>query len=290
MIARTSSPLLTAYNLTKAGISFSVALTTATGYFLSTRTFELPVIYPFFGVLFLAMSASILNQVQERDTDKLMKRTLKRPLVNGTVSVKTSVILSLILAIGGFLILYIANGILPSLLGLFNLLWYNLVYTPLKYKTAFASIPGGIVGAIPPIIGWVSGGGHILHPTSMSLALFFFIGQIPHFWLILFKYGDEYKLAGIKLVTDKFTTGQLKRVIFSWTLATALSGSLLAFFIIINHNPVFYLIHLISLSLIAYFILWLQKKPDLESYKAFIMINLYYLLIMILIILDIAIK
>ncbi len=290
MISRASSLFATGYNITKAGISISVALSTATGYFLSTGKVDLSVIYPFFGVLLMAMSASMLNQIQERNTDKLMHRTLKRPLVNGSVSVQNAVIISVILAITGFLILFFGSGRLPAVLGLFNLLWYNLVYTPLKYKTAFASVPGGIVGALPPIIGWVAGGGHILHPASMALALFFFIGQIPHFWLILFKYADEYKLAGIKLVTDKFNKEQLKRVIFSWTLATALSGSLLAFFTIIHHNFVFYFIHFVSLGLIAYFVFWLPKKPDHESYKAFIVINVYYLLVMIILITDVALK
>lgn len=290
MIVRILSPLKTIYHLTKAGISISVALTTATGYFLSTGNVEFSVIYPFFGVLFLAMSASILNQVEERNTDKLMPRTQKRPIANGKIKVKYAVILAFVLAVSGFLTLYITNGILPASLGLFNLLWYNLVYTPLKYKTAFASIPGGIVGALPPIIGWVAGGGHIMHPSSLSLALFFFIGQIPHFWLIIFKYAHEYQLAGIRLVTDKFTREQLKRVVFSWAVATALSGSILAFFIIINHNLVFYSIQLCSISLILYFITWLAKKPNHESYRAFITINMYYLLIMVIIILDIASK
>jgi protoheme IX farnesyltransferase len=289
MITRTSTLLKSVYNLTKSGISISVALTTATGYLLSTRNVDLTVLYPFFGVLFLAMAASTINQVQERNTDKLMPRTQKRPIINGSVTVKQAIGVAILLAVSGFIILLIATGPLPAFLGVFNLMWYNLIYTPLKYKTAFASVPGGVVGAIPPIIGWVAGGGPILHPASVSLAVFFFIGQIPHFWLIIFKYAHEYKLAGIKLVTEKFSRDQLKRIVFSWAIATALSGCMLAFFIIINHNIVFYLISLFSLSLIIYFTLWLVKKPDHESYQAFITINIYYLAIMITIIIDITI-
>ncbi|HLN52965.1 MAG TPA: protoheme IX farnesyltransferase [Lentimicrobium sp.] len=282
-----SSVISSVYHLTKFGISFSVALTTATGYFLSTGKVDLTVVNPFLGVLFLAMSASTINQVEEKETDKLMPRTQKRPLANGSVSVKVAVLLAGILAILGFLVLF-SDGVFVALLGLFNLVWYNLVYTPLKYRTAFASIPGGIVGAIPPVIGWVAGGGHIMHLSALSLALFFFIGQIPHFWLILFKYAHEYQLAGIKLVTDKFSREQLKRVIFSWIMATSLSGSLLAFYIIINHNVVFYLIHILSVSLVIYFVKWLGNKPDHESSRAFITINAYYLAIMLLIVIDYA--
>lgn len=282
--------LWSVFHLSKAGISFSVALTTATGYLLSTRIPDIQIIYPFTGVLFLAMAASALNQFQELKSDRLMVRTSKRPLVNNTLSVKFSLTIITIFFIAGAGILFIANGLIPALLGILNLLWYNGVYTPLKYRTAFAAVPGGIVGAIPPVIGWVAGGGNLFHASALSLAVFFFIGQIPHFWIIILKYSSEYESAGIKSITSKFSTLQIRRLIFTWVLATALSGSLMAFFIIINHNETFYLIHLFSLLLIIYFINWLLQKNNHHSSRAFISINLYYLLIMILIITDIVFK
>lgn len=275
--------------LVKTGISFSVALTTATGYLLSTGAFDHTLFYAFTGVLLLAMSASALNQVQERNTDKLMPRTSNRPLISGAVSLKVSIVLTICLGVSGFLILLFCCGIIPALLGLFNLAWYNGVYTPLKYKTAFAAVPGGIVGAIPPVIGWVAGGGPIFHISSIALAIFFFVGQVPHFWLIILKYSNEYKLAGIQSITERFNIHQLRRLVFSWTIATAFSGSMLAFLIILNHNISFYLIQLSSATLIIYFFFWLSNKSATESRRAFISINLFYLLVMLIIIADIII-
>lgn len=290
MINRLLSFLKVIYNLSKAGISISVALTTATGYLLSTRQLDWSVIYPFLGVLLLAMSASTLNQLQERHTDKLMPRTQRRPLSNGSITVKFAVIVAVFTGLSGFLILYYFNGLLPALLGLLNLVWYNGVYTPLKYKTAFAAVPGGLVGAIPPVIGWVAGGGDILHPSSIAMAVFFFIGQIPHFWLIILKYSNEYRLAGIKLITDKFTIPQLRRLVFTWMLATAFSGSILAFIINLENFAIFLLVHLLSLLLLVYSGMWLTKNTHNHSTRAFIIINLYYLLVMISIFFDVALS
>lgn len=289
MINRLTFFLKSLSQLVKVGISLSVALTTATGYLLSTGIFDYYVVYAFSGVLFMAMSASALNQVQERNTDKLMPRTRNRPLISGAISLNASIIITIVLGISGFLILWFFHGILPALLGLFNLAWYNGVYTPLKYKTAFAAVPGGIVGAIPPVIGWVAGGGSLFHISSMALAVFFFMGQVPHFWLIILKYSTEYKLAGIQSITDRFSIPQLRRLVCTWTIATALSGSIFAFLIILNHNISFFLIQLCSLALIIYFISWLLKQSAYQSRRAFISINLYYLQVMLIIIADIII-
>ncbi len=287
MINRFLSFLKVIGNLSKAGISISVALTTVTGYLLSTRQLDMSIIYPFMGVLFLAMSASTLNQLQERHTDKLMPRTQRRPLTNGSITVSTAIIVTLLAGLSGFLILYYYNGALPAILGLMNLIWYNGVYTPLKYKTAFAAVPGGLVGAIPPVIGWVSGGGDIMHPSSIAMAGFFFIGQIPHFWLIILKYSNEYRLAGIKLITDKFTIPQLRRLVFTWMLATAFSGSIMTFIINIENNAIFLLMHLLSILLLVYSGIWLTKNNGNHSTRAFIIINLYYLLVMLCVFFDV---
>ncbi len=290
MINRLFLILKAIYNLCKGGISLSVALTTVTGYLLSTRQLDWSAIHPFMGVLLLAMSASALNQLQERNTDKLMPRTKRRPLANGLITVPNAILITVITGLSGFLTLFYYNGTLPAILGILNLVWYNGVYTPLKYKTAFAAVPGGLVGAIPPVIGWVAGGGDILHPSSIALAVFFYIGQIPHFWLVILKYSNEYKLAGIKLITDRFTIPQLRRLVFAWMLATAISGSLMAFIITIEHNAMFLLIHLLSLLLLVYSGIWLAKHNATHSTKAFVFINLYYLFVMLSIFLDIVLS
>ena len=90
---------------------------------------------------------------------------------------------------------------LAALLGLITVVWYNGIYTPLKRVTAFAAIPGGVVGAIPPVIGWVSGGGDPTDARIIVVAFFFFVWQVPHFWLLLMRIGGDYERAGLPSLT-----------------------------------------------------------------------------------------
>lgn len=275
------------FGLVKPGISISVALTTATGYLLAAGFFDIQVIYPTIGVLLMAMSASAFNQIIEKDTDKLMNRTRSRPLVSQTVTLNQAVITAILLAMAGFLTLSVFNSFVIATLALFNLLWYNLIYTPLKYKIAFAAFPGGLVGAIPPVLGWMAAGGHISDRTSIALAVFFFIGQIPHFWLIVLKYSSDYIQSGIISITQRFNYLQIKRLILMWVAATALSGSIFATIIILHNNLSFYLIQAFSALLLIYFLFWLNIKTNPKSNRSFILINVYYLLVMVILFLDI---
>ncbi len=287
MIHKTIALIRNYLVLGKAGISISVAFTTAAGYVLSSGKIDSAVIPTALGVYLLAMSASIINQIIELKADSLMPRTMTRPLVNLSITVKTALLLSIILGVVGMAILYICCGTIPAILGLFTHIWYNAVYTPLKYRTAFAAFPGGVSGAIPPLIGWISGGGAIMHHTAIALATFLFIGQIPHFWLIILKYGEEYKKAGIKTITERLTIPQIKRLVLVWVITTAIAGCLLTFFLLIRQNATFYSINLLSLALFIYFLSW-YIKPSMHYHKAaFILINVYYLLVLLLLVLDV---
>lgn len=286
MIYRFFSFLVTIARLSKVGISISVAFSTFIGYLISNQQLDRGIISPTLGVFLLALAASAINQIQEHETDSLMPRTSARPLVSGDISILTASFVAFLFAISGFSILLVKNGLLPALLGLFNLLWYNLVYTPLKFKTAFAAVPGGLVGAIPPVIGWLSGGGYIFHFSSISLAIFFFIGQIPHFWLIISRYSIEYNRAGIKSITDKFNQSQLRRLIYAWVAATSICGNLLIFFIDIYYALNLILIVLLSTLLLIYFTLWYVAKINGTIKTPFILLNAYYLAIMIVILFD----
>ena len=115
-------------------------------------------------------------------------------------------------------------------LGLLALLWYNAIYTPLKKKTAFAVIPGAVIGAIPPLVGWVAGGGSLTDARAWIMAFFFFIWQVPHFWLLMLKYGEEYKKAGYPSITGIYSERQIKNVTFVWVLATAISALMVPLF------------------------------------------------------------
>lgn len=215
------------FELIKIRITSFVALTTAFGYIALDGKFDLTMLYAVAGILFLAFGSASLNHFQERKFDSLMERTKNRPLPSHQISEKAVLLLSVILIFAGSIILgYLVNSLALGL-ALLNLFWYNVVYTLLKRKTAFAIIPGSLVGAIPPAVGWVAAGGYILDPQIIIISFFFFIWQIPHFWLLLLVFDDDYRKAGFPTLTTLFEKYQLSRITFMWILATAVTGLLI---------------------------------------------------------------
>lgn len=212
--------------LTKLRITAAVTLTTATGYLLAARRLEWAIWLPLLGMFVLASGSAALNQWQERDIDARMRRTRDRPIPSGRIDPASALFVSVLLILVGFYCLscVTASARVLLILGGVGVVWYNGVYTYLKRVTAFAVVPGAVIGAIPPCIGYVSAGGSLYDPGILLVALFFFLWQIPHFWLLLLMVGGEYRMAGLPSVTDKLTQAQLARITFMWLLATAASA------------------------------------------------------------------
>lgn len=270
--------------LSKLTISFSVALSALTGYVLKAQEINIELLLPVIGVFFLSAGSAALNHIQERRFDALMERTLSRPLPSGEVSTRTAFLFSSLLIILGSVLLVMSN-FYAFLLGLLALVWYNLIYTNLKRKTAFAAVPGAIIGAIPPVIGWVAAGGEILDYRILVVAFFFFIGQIPHFWLILLKYGKEYEIAGFPSLTKIFNEVQIERLTFTWIVAAAVSSLLFPLAKILTSTFTIISLFLISTLLILSFSNNIfSKKNTFKFGRAFFHLNFYFLLVMLLII------
>ena len=268
--------------LTKFRITFFVAVTTFVGYLLHSGGLELNMILPTIGVLVLACGASSLNEYQERIVDSKMRRTNSRPIPSGRISAQNSLMISIALIFFGALILFLSSKVV-MFLGLFTLLWYNAVYTPLKQKTAIAILPGSLVGALPPVIGWVASGGAILDPKILALALFMFIWQIPHFWLLLLMYDDQYKEAGFPTLSKMFTFSQITRITFIWISILVLASVLFYFSDLVMSN-ISISIMIIAGALTFYFSLPVLKSDQKEIFrKTFLLINAYVLSILIVI-------
>lgn len=269
--------------LNKVRITIAVTFTTIAGYILAKGSIDQSIILPVLGIFILACGSSALNHVQDRDKDALMPRTSKRPIPSGEISTSFALTIGLIEVIIGALLIFFGSGFLALQLGLLALIWYNGIYTPLKRRTAFAVIPGSIIGAIPPLVGWVAGGGSLLNPEAMVLALFFFIWQVPHFWLLMLKYGDEYKKAGLPSVTSKISKQQVKNSTFLWTMATAVSALMVAMSGLISLLIFKVIILIASIWLIVVFSkLIIVKNQEFNPFYYFMRIN-YFVLIMILI-------
>ena len=245
-------------------------------------------ILPGLGVFFLASGSCALNQYQERRNDQWMKRTQGRPLPAKKLSPSTALGISFGLLLLGSVILYVGAHGSALGLGVFAVFWYNGVYTPLKRKSAFAAIPGALIGIIPPFIGWVSGKAFFsLDPQILAISFFFFMWQVPHFWLLLLKSGRDYEKAGLPSLTKRFTPAQLRRVTLMWIFGTAAACMMIPLYGMVESN----LIHG-SLFIVAFWLVWktmklvaTQRHPFFSE-TIFKTINFYAVMVMILLTLD----
>jgi len=204
-----------AIKLIKYKLSLAVTLSAATGFILNNGHFESRLLLLIGGVFCLAGGSAAFNQVQESHRDELMARTRNRPIPSGQLSRSDGFTIAKGFCLAGLFLLS-ALGLAQALLGMLTLLLYNGLYTWLKPRTSFAVLPGGLVGAIPPIIGWTAAGGEILHPNIIFIATLMFLWQMPHFWLLTIRYGEEYEAAGFKTLKKTLDDNQIKRLIIWW--------------------------------------------------------------------------
>ena len=269
--------------LNKVRITVAVTLTTMAGYILAKGTVDFEMVMPVLGIFILACGSAALNHIQDRDKDAIMPRTSNRPIPSGDLSTSMALVIGLSEIIIGSALIYYGSGFLAMQLGILALIWYNGIYTPLKRKTAFAVIPGSVIGAIPPLVGWVAAGGSLLDPKAMVLGLFFFMWQVPHFWLLMLKYGEEYNKAGFPSITSKISKQQVKNSTFLWTVATAVSALMVAMSGLISLLIFKIMILAASIWLIAVFSKLLNPHTqNFNPFYYFMRIN-YFVLIMILV-------
>jgi protoheme IX farnesyltransferase len=269
--------------LIKFKVSIAVTFTGITGYVVYARHFDWPVLLMVLGVFLLAGGSSALNEWQESDYDAKMPRTKMRPIPAGDISSLNALLVSLFFIAAGVAVLYFAFGTVTALLGAFNVVWYNLIYTNLKRVTGFAVVPGSLVGAVPALIGWTAAGGYVFEPTILFIGFFLFIWQVPHFWLLMLKYGKEYEDAGFPTINQAVNPNSLKLMIFTWILATSFSSIIVPVFLVNVSLPFFLLIFALNIAFIAVFVkLSFGKVQELNFRKSFISINIYMMLFMIM--------
>jgi len=276
-------------NFVKIRIAISVAISSIVGYTLATNSMDWDVVLLFFSVLLLAAGSASLNQVQEWRYDSLMLRTKNRLIPLEKISNKEGLLFSIILLSLGLLIVF-SKGIwgsnfLPFYLGILAILFYNVVYTPLKRITPYAALPGALIGAIPPAIGWTFASGDLFNPQILFLSLFFFVWQMPHFWLLLIIYEEDYRRAGYPLITDKLSKQQLSRISFFWIISLVI----IAFLIPISGHQsnvlTFFIMFLIGMYLVVRSIKLVKiVQLPIEYYRfTFLQLNFFVLLVSLII-------
>ena len=178
-----------------------VAFSVAFGYGLATRgsiDWFILTVLTLAGFL-LSGSSVAINQVLERDFDKLMDRTKQRPLPTQRVTVSEALIFAALCGITSLFLLWRFTNVLTLSLSFVSMLLYCFVYTPLKRVGPIAVFVGAFPGALPPLLGWIAATGEISHEAMIIFGIQF-VWQFPHFWAIAWVADDDYKRAGFKLL------------------------------------------------------------------------------------------
>ncbi len=188
------------FQLLKFRLSLTVAFSSAIGYMLGAHEFSWSrALLVMLGGLLVTGSANIINQIHERELDKLMTRTAQRPLPLGIVSPAEGWVFCVLLGVSGLVLLAHFFNPLTAALSLLSLILYGFVYTPLKTISPVCVAVGAIPGGLPPLIGWVAAAGYIGVEAWVLFGIQF-MWQFPHFWAIAWVLDDDYKLAGFKML------------------------------------------------------------------------------------------
>lgn len=206
--------------LIKIPLCVPIACSAGFGFILHTPTLAPSLGAILFGVFFLACGAAGFNSLQEASADRLLIRTRNRPLVTGRLTEHRAAGFSFLLVLLGCLALLLSAGNgQPLLLGLTAIVLYNGVYTSIKKTSVFALFPGGLAGAIPPLIGWNAAGGLLDDSRAGLLLTLFFLWQIPHFCMILLYHQEDYRSAHQPTLIRLLPEQSLKRITMIWILA-----------------------------------------------------------------------
>jgi protoheme IX farnesyltransferase len=275
--------------LVKLSLSIMVVFSSVICYLLAPKVVEydwMMIGLLFAGGMLVTGSANAINQVVEKDTDAIMKRTSNRPVAAGRMTVQEGWAFAIITGIAGILILGYFFNPLSAGLSAFSLFLYAFIYTPLKKVNSIAVLVGAVPGALPCLIGWAAGedaltlGGWVLFGLQ-------FLWQFPHFWAIAWLAHKDYSTAGFKLLPSekgptKFTA--IQTVIYSLLLMPV---SLIPFFIgMCSYEDIKGIIGLILVVLSNLFMLWrcisLYRKMDVGSARGVMFGSYLYLPVVLL--------
>jgi protoheme IX farnesyltransferase len=273
--------------LTKPRLNFLVLITTLGGMYIAAPDgVALPVLFhALVGTALVAGGAAALNQVWERDTDGLMRRTRRRPIPGGRLRAVDGAWFGTLLSAAGLIELTWKVNPLASAVAAATLVSYVFVYTPLKTRTSLSTLVGAIPGALPPVIGWAAATGTI---SIGAIVLFgiVFLWQMPHFLAIAWLYRDDYRQARIPLLPvlepDGRRTGQ-QALLYAAALWPV---SLLPAVIGLADVPYSVLATLLGAGLIALSAMFARERTILSARRLFLYSIIYLPLLWTALVLD----
>jgi protoheme IX farnesyltransferase len=270
------------FQLIKFTLSFTVVFSCVVCYLLAPNVrFDLvSVLCLFIAGMLITGSANAINQTIERDTDALMKRTSGRPVASKRMQINEAWAFAIITGVAGVSLMWYWFNYQSALLGLFSLLLYAFIYTPLKKINSISVLVGAFPGALPCLIGWVAGtgkfgiGGWILFGIQ-------FLWQFPHFWAIAWVAHKDYEKAGFKLLPGtggptKFTA--LQSVIYSMLMIPV---GMLPFYANISGNISLWILLFCNLVMV-YLSVMLFLKMNVKAARSVMFGSYFYLIIVFL--------
>jgi protoheme IX farnesyltransferase len=196
-----------------------VLLSALVGYWIASRELMLSELLWFaVGTFLVVAGANAFNQILERDTDARMERTARRPLPSGRVQLPEALSVASVASVAGVGILFVTSGPLCGALALVALGTYVLVYTPMKSRSVWSTVPGAVAGAIPPLMG-VSAASGSLGPLAWCMFGILFFWQFPHTWAIASTYRDDYARVGYRAMPQRGT--RLRTIVATVALIAA---------------------------------------------------------------------
>lgn len=197
--------------LTKLRLSLLVVSTTAFGYFIATKSLGdfswVTLIHIIIGTALAAFGSSVYNQLMEVDADAKMSRTLDRPLPSNRIPKPAAFVIGWVLCAFGIIHLGMKVNAMAAVFAGLTLFTYLFLYTPMKRRTSFNTIVGAVSGAIPPLIGWAGGGGHLASWGAVYVFGLLFFWQLPHFVAINWMYREEYEKGGFVMWSNNDESG-----------------------------------------------------------------------------------
>jgi heme o synthase len=271
------------FQLIKFTLSFMVVFSTVVSYLLAPniRFDLLQVLLLFIGGMLITGSANAINQILEKDTDALMKRTATRPIPSGRMSVNEATIFAIVAGGLGVFIMWWFFNFQSAMVGLLSLFLYGFVYTPLKKVNSISVLVGALPGALPCLIGWVAATDALTGEASYGGWILFaiqFLWQFPHFWAIAWVAHKDYSAAGFKLLPSdkgptKFTA--LQTVMYS---ALMVPVGLLPYYLNISGVISMWIVLACNIAMVLVSIN-LFIKMDVKSARRVMFSSYFYLMI-----------
>lgn len=273
--------------LVKIKITFFVGMSAMFGFVMAGGDVSLKMVLSSFGIFLVACGSAVLNHYQERATDAQMHRTRRRPLPSGTISPRASMFILISLVVMGAGVTYAWGNADAVILSLLALVWYNAIYTPLKKTTAYAVVPGSFVGSLPVMAGWAAAGGYLLDPKLIVLFVYFFVWQIPHFWLLMDIYSVDYERANFPTLRHHLSEKKFAMFTYAWILLLVFVSVLFITTGIVRDPMAGGILITLGAWLAVGASSIVRRRGEKQAYKsAFMKINIYVLAVTVVVLVD----